>query len=128
MSDTGAPTPPIPPALPGPPPSWAAGRVVPGTRQAGRVTRELTVFWAGRRLPVATSTLVLCAVAGVAGGVLLVGNAPGLGAALVGLLVWAAAAPALIRRRDVNDLVTAALSITLFAVIALRDAGWVVVL
>ena len=65
---------------------------------------------------------------GVLGGVLLVGHAPGLGAALIGLFVWAAAAPALIRRRNVNDLITAALSITLFAVVAFRDAGWVVTL
>ena len=128
MSDTGAPTPPTPPALHGPPPTWVAGRGVPVPREAGRLARVLTAFWAERRRPVPVSTLVLCGVVGVLGGVLLVGHQPGLGAALIGLLVWAAAAPALIRRRDVNDLITAALSITLFAVVALRDAGWVVVL
>ena len=128
MSDTGAPTPPTPPALPGPPPTWVAGRGVPVPREAGRLARVLTAFWAERRRPVAASTLVLCGVVGVLGGVLLVGHRPGLGAALIGLFVWAAAAPALIRRRNVNDLVTAALSITLFAVVAVRDAGWVVVL
>ena len=113
MTDTGAPTPPTPPALPGPPPSWVAGRGVPVPREpagsrgcwprSGRSDDD--------RSP--PSTLVLCGVVGVLGGVLLVGHRPGLGAALVGLLVWAAAAPALIRRRNVNDLVTAALSITL---------------
>lgn len=128
MSDTGAPTPPTPPALPGPPPSWVAGRGVPVPREAGRLARVLVAFWAERRRPVAVSTLVGCAVVGVLGGVLLVDNQPGLGAAIVGLLVWAAAAPALVRRRNVNDLITAALSITLFAVVAVRDAGWVVVL
>lgn len=128
MSDSGASTPSDTPALPGPPPSWVAGRGVPVPREAGRLARVLVAFWAERRRPVATSTLVLCAVVGVLGGILLVGHAPGLGAALVGLVVWAAASPALIRRRDVNDLVTAALSITLFAVVAVRDAGWVVVL
>lgn len=128
MSDSGASTPSDTPALPGPPPSWVAGRGVPVPREAGRLARVLVAFWAERRRPVATSTLVLCAVVGVLGGVLLVGHQPGLGAALIGLVVWAAAAPALLRRRDVNDLVTAALSITLFAVVAVRDAGWVVVL
>ncbi|MDQ0373586.1 DUF4153 domain-containing protein [Cellulomonas humilata] len=128
MSDTGAPTPPTPPALPGPPPTWVAGRGVPVPREAGRLAQVLTAFWAERRRPVAASTLVLCGVVGVVGAVLLVGHQPGLGAALIGLVVWAAAAPALIRRRNVNDLITAALSITLFAVVALRDAGWVVVL
>ncbi len=88
----------------------------------------LVPFWAQRRLPVTTRTLVLCTLAGVVGGALLVGHRPGLGAALVGVLVWAAAAPAMVRRRDVNDLATAALSIGLVAVVAVRDAAWVVVL
>src|SRR5690349_14945759 len=128
MSDTGAPQPSTSPALPGPPPSWVAGRGVPVPSEARRLAQVLGAFWAERRRPAPTSTLVLCGVVGVLGGVLLVGHQPGLGAALIGLLVWAAAAPALLRRRAVNDLVTAALSITLFAVVAVRDAGWVVVL
>jgi hypothetical protein len=88
----------------------------------------LVPFWAERRRPVSVSTLVMCALVGVLGAVLLVGHQPGLGAALVGLAVWAAAAPTLVRRRNANDLATAALSVVLFAVVALRDAGWVVVL
>ena len=128
MSDTGAPTPATSPALPGPAPSWVAGRGLPVPREAGRLARILTEFWAERRRPVTARTLALCAGIGVLGGVLLVGHQPGLGAALVGLAVWAAAAPALVRRRNVNDLVTAGLSITLLAVVAVRDAGWVVAL
>lgn len=73
-----------------------------------------------------TATLVVCAVVGAAGGTLLVGHRLGLGAAVVGLLVWAAAVPRLVRRRAVGDLVTAALSVALVAVVAVRDAGWVV--
>ena len=101
---------------------------MPVPREAGKLAQVLMTFWEERRRPVAASTLGLCGVVGVLGGVLLVGHAPGLGAALIGLVVWAAAAPTLVRRRDVNDLITAALSITLFAVVALRDAGWVVAL
>ncbi|WP_246280452.1 DUF4153 domain-containing protein [Cellulomonas humilata] len=126
MTDTGAPTP--PPALPGPPPSWVAGRAVPVPRVPGRVAQVLVPFWAERRRPIETRTLVLCGVVGVAGAVLLVGHRPGLGAALVGLLVWAAAVPAMVRRRSVNDLLTAVLSVALVAVVAVRDAGWVVML
>src|SRR6478736_4759809 len=128
MTDSGAPTPPPPPALPGPPPSWTAGRAVPVAREPGPLARVLVPFWAGRRRPVATRTLVVCGTVGALGGALLVGHRPGLGVALVGLALWAAAAPDLIRRRSVNDLATAVLSIALVAVVAVRDAGWVVVL
>ncbi|MBO3084085.1 DUF4153 domain-containing protein [Cellulomonas fengjieae] len=127
MTDSAAPTPPSPPALPGPPPTWVAGRSAVPT-VPGRVLRVLEPFWAERRRPVTLPTLIASGVVGVLGGVLLVGHQPGLGAALVGLAVWAAAAPALVRRRNADDLVTAALSIVLFAVVAVRDAGWVVVL
>lgn len=65
---------------------------------------------------------------GVVGGWLLVDHRLGLGAAVLGLLVWAPAAVTLIRRRAVGDLAVAALSITLFAVVAVRDADWVVAL
>ena len=44
MSDTGAPTPPTPPALHGPPPTWVAGRGVPVPREAGRLAQVLTAF------------------------------------------------------------------------------------
>jgi len=77
---------------------------------------------------VSTGTLLACATVGVVGGALLVGHRLGLGAALVGLAVWAAAAPVLVRRRAAGDLVTAALSVALVAMVAVRDASWVVAL
>ncbi|CAN5381344.1 hypothetical protein BH11ACT1_BH11ACT1_31540 [soil metagenome] len=94
----------------------------------GRFGRSLTEFWAASRQPASSSTLLACATVGVVGGALLVGHRLGLGAALVGLAVWAAAAPALVRRRAVGDLVTAGLSVALVSVVAVRDASWVVAL
>ena len=96
MTDNGAQTPPAPPALPGPPPSWVAGRVVSQLREPGTVARALTAFWGDRRRPVPPRTLLLCGLVGVLGGALLVGHQPGLGAALIGLLVWVAAALAFV--------------------------------
>ena len=95
MSDTGAPTPPTPPALPGPPPSWVAGRGVPVPREPGRLAQVLVAVLGGatttdrREHPGPVRRGRACV-----GAVLLVGHQPGLGAALIGLLVWAAAAPA----------------------------------
>lgn len=116
MSDpSGQPAPvPAPDALPPRPPASFA--------------RSTSQFWAARRLGVPTPTLALCAVAGLAGGTLVVGHEPGLGVAVVGLLVWAAALPALLRRRAADDLLTATLAVALVAVVALRDAEWVVAL
>ncbi|WP_315093776.1 DUF4173 domain-containing protein [uncultured Cellulomonas sp.] len=130
MADSGAPIPPTQPAVPGPPPTWVAGRAVAVTlpRSPGPLGQALAGFWAERRRPAALSTLLACGAVGVLGGALLVGHDPGLGLALVGLLAWAGAAPALVRRRNLDDLVTAGLSVALLAVVALRDAGWVVAL
>jgi len=94
----------------------------------GRISRSLTEFWSASRQPVSSATLLVCAVVGVAGGALLVDHRLGLGTVLVGLAVWSAAAPVLVRRRAVGDLVTAGLSIALVAVVAVRDAGWVAAL
>jgi hypothetical protein len=94
----------------------------------GPIGRSLTVFWSASRRPASSGTLLACATAGVVGAALLVGHRLGLGAALVGLAVWAAAAPVLVRRRAVGDLVTAGLSVALVAVVAVRDASWVVAL
>ncbi len=74
----------------------------------------------------AAGIFLACGVTGVAGARLLVGHRLGLGAAVVGLLVWAPALPVLVRRRAVGDLATAALSIALVAMVAVRDAGWVI--
>jgi hypothetical protein len=69
--------------------------------------------------------LVACGLVGLAAGALLVGHRSGLGAALVALGAWAAAAPALWRRRNVSDLVLAGWSAALLSMVAVRDAGWV---
>jgi hypothetical protein len=108
---------------PPPPPSTAVGPPPPPTTAVGR---SLTDFWAGGRLPTSVSTLVACGVAGVVGGAMVAGHRLGLGAALVGLLVWVPALPALVRRRAVGELVMVALSVALVAVVAFRDAGWVI--
>ena len=100
---------------------------LPGTRTVS-LGRELTDFWGGHRAPLSTGMLLAFVVTGVVGGGLLVGNRLGLGAAVVGLLVWAPAVRPLLRRRAAGDLVTAALSTSLLGVVAVRDAGWVVAL
>ncbi|GIG33720.1 DUF4153 domain-containing protein [Cellulomonas oligotrophica] len=92
----------------------------------GPVDRALAAFWAHGREPAGARVLGLCGAAGVAGGVLLVGQQAGLGVALAAAVVWAGALPALWRRRDVVDLVLVALSVLLVAVVAVRAAEWVV--
>ncbi len=111
---------------PHPPPIPSPGTAAP--RPPGHLESAISAFWQKRTRPVPASTLVLCAVAGVAGGSLLVGHRLGMGAAVVGAVVWAAAAPVLVRRRAFGDLTTAALSVALVAVCAVRDAGWVLAL
>ncbi|WP_081785172.1 DUF4153 domain-containing protein [Cellulomonas sp. KRMCY2] len=121
-----------PSAWQAPAPSAALPRTGPTTALAPRerspFARSLTAFWGERHRTVPTGVLVTVVVAGVAGGGLVVGHRLGLGAALVGLLAWAAAVPALVRRRAVGDLVTAALSVALLGVVAVSDADWVVAL
>ncbi|MCU1431169.1 MAG: hypothetical protein JWP95_274 [Actinotalea sp.] len=114
------PAPPLPHPVPGP-------ATLPA-RPRGPFASAVTDFWAGHRRDVPSSTLLLCALAGLAGGAALVGSRLGLGAAVVAALIWAAAVPVLVRRRAIGDLVTAALSVGLVAVVALVDAGWVMAL
>lgn len=92
----------------------------------GPVDRALAAFWAHGREPAGVRVLGLCGAAGVAGGVLLVGQEPGLGVALAAAVVWAGALPALWRRRDAVDLLVVTLSVLLVSVVAVRSAGWVV--
>lgn len=96
------------------------------TQAPGPFELALKDFWQGQQRSIPGRTLIACAAVGLAGAVLVVGHEPGLGLALMGLLVWAVAVPALVRRRAIGDLVTAALSIALVAVVAVRDAEWVV--
>ena len=105
--------PPAPPLPPAPPSAFAVANAE---------------FWAARLRDVPRSALVLVALTGVAGGAFLVGQRPGLGAAVVGVLAWAAAVPAMVGRRAFGDLATALLSVALFAVVAVSDAGWLVAL
>ena len=100
-------------------PAW------PATDPLGQALSE---FWRARRLPAHDRTLVVSAGVGLAGGALLVGHQPGLGVAVVGLLMWAAAVPALIARRAISDLLTAGLCVALVGVVAIRDADWVIAL
>lgn len=112
-----------------PPTTWPAPTYLPPPLPPTRFTLARDAFWAaGRAAPAPAPTLAACAGVGALGGVLLVGHPLGLGAALVGLAVWGAAVPALVRRRAWGSLVTAALAVALVAMIAVRDAAWVVAL
>ncbi len=114
------------PVTPSAAPPAARRPATPSPRPPGAAEEALATFWRGWTRTVPTTVAALCLAAGVAGGALLVDAQVGLGAALVGAAVWAAAAPALVRRRAPGDLVTAALSVALVAVCAVRDAEWVV--
>jgi hypothetical protein len=125
--------PPAGPAHPGPTTSLPRHPVHPygpaahPSRPPGPFGTAVQEFWSEARV-VPTRVLLVCCVVGVVGGVSLVGHRPGLGAAIVGLGVWAGAVPALVRRRQVPAGATAALSVALVAVVAVRDAGWLVAL
>lgn len=106
--------------------AWGDGPPVAVPRERGELERSITTFWAGNRLPAPPVLLGACVVVGVASAGLLVGHRAGLGAAVVGVLLWAAALPSLVRARRVGDLVLVLLSMALVAVAAVRDAGWVV--
>ncbi|MCL3861400.1 DUF4173 domain-containing protein [Actinotalea sp. K2] len=124
----GRPGPSAPSVPPGPTTTLlrAPGPTVSLPRPPGPVTTALRDFWAEDRRTVPAPVLVGITVSGLAGGILVVGHRPGLGIGLVGLVVWGAAVPALLRRRAVGDLATAALCVALVAVVAVRDAGWLV--
>ena len=147
VPEAASPVPSVPPGRPPAPPAPPAWSVAPGTgtgpatgvgpgagpltalpRPPGSLALAVAEFWRERGRVAPVTTLVTCGVVGIAGAVLLVGHRLGLGAALVGLAVWAAAVPALVRRRAVGDLVTASLAVALVGMVAVRDAGWVVAL
>lgn len=107
------------PYLP-PSPAGTAGESVPAA--------PLAVFWFESRAAAPPAVLAAAAVAGVAGGVLVVGQRPGLGWALVALAGWGAALPAVVRRRRVGDLLLAGWSALLLVMVAVRAAEWVVAL
>lgn len=85
-------------------------------------------FWSATRPGASPVALGLAAAVGLAGAVLLVGNEPGLGLALVALAAWGVALPAIVRRGRLGDLVLAGWSVLLLAMVAVRAADWVVAL
>jgi hypothetical protein len=90
--------------------------------------RMLAAFWARGRRPAPVWVLATCATVGVVAGAVLVGRRPGIGAAVVGMLVCAAAVPVVVRRRRFGDLALLVLGAALLGVMAVRSAGWVVTL
>ncbi len=103
-------------------------RAFPTPRQPSPFRDAVRRFWQQHRTAVPGVTLIACAAVGLAGGALLVGYRPGLGMAVVALLLWVPAVPAMVRRRALSDLLTAVMSVALVAVVAVRDAAWVVAL
>lgn len=96
----------------------------PAVAAPGRAPTVLERFWREGSGAAPSRTLVAGGATGVVAAALLVGHPPGLGVALVGPLLWAAAAPMMWRRGAREEMVLAALSVALVAVVAVRDAGW----
>ncbi len=96
--------------------------------QPSRLQVALDTFWQGQSVPAPPLVLGLGVGVAVVGAGLLVGHDLGVGAAVAGLLLWAPAVPALVRRRAVSALLAAALSVALVAVLAVRSAPWVLAL
>lgn len=93
-------------------------------RPAGPWETAGSAFWAARATsPTRPALAVVGGVAVVA--LSLVDERPGLGLAVVLVGAGVAAAPAVLRRRDVGDAVTLALAMALASSVAVRDAGWV---
>ncbi len=103
-------------------------RALPAPRPPSPYSDAVRRFWQQHRTVIPGTTLIACAAVGLAGGALLVGYRPGLGMAVVALLLWVPAVPALVRRRAVSDVLTVVMSVALVGVVAVRDAGWVVAL
>ena len=124
-----------PPAPPGGAPSGApvATAVRPGPavalpREPGRWDVAITGFWRAGTVPLGRWRLGAVAAVGLLGGAAVVGHQIGLGVSIVGLGVLATAAPAMLHRRAVGDLLTLALSGALLVMVSVRAAEWVVVL
>lgn len=120
-------TPPTPPTSPVP----GAGLPVPpaALRPAppGPFASAWDRFWERGR-PAGPALLAAIVAVGVAGGLTVVNNRPGLGLALTGIAALALAAPAVARARRRLDLLLLALAALLVASVALRDAPWLVAL
>ncbi|HEY0117915.1 MAG TPA: DUF4173 domain-containing protein [Cellulomonas sp.] len=119
------PAPHVPGSPPGAVPAPPAAVVAPSI---GGTPGRATAFWSAVRPGASPAVLGAAAAVGIAGGALLVGHRPGLGAALVALAAWGVALPDLVRRRHAGDLALAGWSVLLLAVVAVRDASWLVAL
>lgn len=97
---------------------------VPIDAPAGALAR----FRVAHDEPLRPPLLLAVLAVGVAAATVVVGHEPGLGLAVAGALVWAPAVPALVRRHAWSTLLTASLGVALAAMVAIRAAGWVVVL
>ncbi|MCV2394940.1 DUF4173 domain-containing protein [Actinotalea sp. M2MS4P-6] len=107
---------------------WAdpAGRALVPPRPPGRWDGALRRTWEAGRAELPVWALIAVGLAGVLGGVLVIGHRPGLGLALVELAVWVPPAVLILRRRAWLDLAFAVGGLALLATVAVRDAGWVV--
>ncbi|WP_426562263.1 DUF4153 domain-containing protein [Angustibacter sp. McL0619] len=116
------------PAVAGPVPGQGVSAAWPRwpDRPPSALTTAAREFWADRRPAASVGALACCGAVAVVAGPLTVGYRPGLGLAVLAALVWFAAMPALLRRGRRLDLATAAVSVALAAMVAVRDAGWVV--
>lgn len=125
------------PAGPGPwaaPPSYGMPLTDPWlarpatTLPPSRFAVAMSQFWERAADHAPRGVLLGAAAVGAAAGVLAVGQRPGLGAALVGAVVWLPGVPALVRRRAVVPLILVAAAVALVGVTAVRDAPWLLVL
>ncbi len=98
------------------------------SRTSAQLASTFAAPWPGSPQAASGRTLAISGGVGVLGALFLVGHQPGLAAAVLALLVWSAAAIELLRRKAYRDLGTAALSVTLVSMVAVRDAGWLVLL
>lgn len=107
-----------------------AGPFLPAAppRPPTTVDRMLRSFWAAARRAAPVRTLGVCVAVGAVGGAVLVGRRPGIGAAVLGVLVCAAVVPVVVRRRRFGDLALLVLVAALLAILGVRTAGWVLAL
>lgn len=98
----------------------------PPPRPPSASARALAAFRVAHTRPAGGRLLLGTAAIAVLGAGLVAGHRPGLGLAITGALVGVPAAVALARRRAWSSLLTAALAVALVAVVAVRDAPWVV--
>lgn len=93
-----------------------------------RLSQAVSDFWKVGKGSAPGSVLLAAGAVGAGAGILVIGQRPGLGAALVGAALWLPGVPALVRRRAVVPLLLIAAAVALAAVTAVRDAPWLLTL